>query len=129
MSSSNRGVSMSGAGAPPDPPCWVGGAPTSRVGQSCALCGTRDVTWVHPLHPDRVAYRQHGKAHTLPTFWTLCDRCEQVYALGDDDAAIALMRAADGWDHVPDVDVEECIAQPLAVFRHADLGVRRLGAT
>jgi len=106
----------------------VDGVPTSPVGQSCALCGTRGVTWVHPLHPDRVAYRQYGKGHTLPTFWALCDRCEQVYASGDDDAAIALMRASNGWDHVPDEDVEECIAQPLAVFRRSDLGARRLDA-
>ena len=117
------------AGARPglsqDPPSWVDGAPTSGVGQSCAFCGTRAVAWVHPLARDLQAYREHGTGQTLPMFWALCDRCEGVYASGDDDAAVELMRASDAWSSVADADVAECIRKPLAVFRRADRGPRR----
>lgn len=106
-----------------EPPGWVDGAPTSGIGQSCAFCGTRDVVWVHRLDRDLVAYQEYGKGHTLPSFWALCDRCEQVYATGDDTAAVVLMRS--GWSGVADEHVAECIGGPLAVFRLADRGRRR----
>ncbi len=108
----------------PDPPGWLDGAPTSGIGQSCAFCGTRDVAWIHRLSPELVGYRVYGKGHTLPTFWTLCDGCEQLYESGDDEAAVQVMRSS--WLPVADEDVTECIRQPLAVFRRADLGSRRL---
>jgi hypothetical protein len=110
-------------GSSPDPAGWVDGAPTSGVGQSCAFCGTRDVAWVHPLARDLLAYREYGNVYTLPTFWALCDRCERVYASGDDDAAVEVMRPSRSW--VADEAVAECIRKPLAVFRRADLGPRR----
>jgi len=119
-----RTFSTARLGPSPDPPGWVDGAPTSGIGQSCAFCGTRDVAWVHPLARDLLAYREYGKGHTLPTFWALCDRCERVYASGDDDAAVEVMRSYRSW--VTDEDVAECIRKPLAVFRRADLGSRRL---
>jgi hypothetical protein len=90
------------------------------------LCGTKDVAWIHPLASDPVAYREYGKGHTLPTFWALCDRCERIYASGDADAAVEVMRPSDGWSWVADEDVAECIRQPLEVFRHADRGARPL---
>ena len=99
-----RTFSGSVPGPSPDPPGWVDGAPTSGIGQSCAFCGTRDVVWVHRLARDRLAFRKFGKPHTLPTFWALCDRCEWVYASGDDDAAVKVMRG-DQWP-VSDEDVE-----------------------
>ena len=94
------------------------------IGRSCAFCGSRDVVWSHRLAEDLVAYREYGKAHTLPASWALCDRCEGLYASGDDDAAVEVMRSS-GWSWVADADVAESIRQPLAVFRRADLGARR----
>ncbi|MDH2413913.1 hypothetical protein [Nocardioides sp. CER19] len=110
-----------------DPPDWVDGAPTSRRGQSCAFCGSKDVTWVHPLARDLLTYRVYGDGYTLPTFWTLCDACEVMHASQDLDAAVTVMRSS-GWSWVADEDVAECILKPLAVFRRADLGARRLEA-
>lgn len=112
----------------PGPQGWVGGAPTSGQGQSCAFCGTPDVAWAHPLDGDLVAYREYGKGHTLPRFWALCDRCEGIYASGDADAAVRVMRSSQTWSWVADDDVIECIRKPLDVFRRADLGARRLDA-
>jgi hypothetical protein len=111
--------------APSHPPDWVDGAPRSGIGQSCAFCGTREVAWVHPLASDLVSFRQYGKGHTLPGFWALCDRCEDIYATGDEDAAVEVMRSSDGWSMVADEHVEECVRKPLAVFRRADRGGRR----
>ena len=72
-----------------------------------------------------VAYREYGKRHTLPAAWTLCDRCEAIYASGDDDAAVEVMRTtAWAWAWVADEDLAECVRQPLAVFQGTDLGAR-----
>ena len=108
-----------------DPPDWQDGAPTSGRNQSCAFCGDPSVRWVHPMAQDRVQYRVYGKGHTLPHFWMLCDRCEGVYASGDDDAAIELMLTSNSWSLNAE-HVDEAIRQPLTVFRHADRGARRL---
>lgn len=105
---------------------WVDGVPTTGRGQSCAFCGGPHVAWVHPLASDLVAYQEYGKGHTLPTFWALCERCEGVYASGSSEAAVEVMRSSDGWSGVATEDVDECIRQPLEVFRRADLGARRL---
>jgi hypothetical protein len=109
-----------------EPPGWVDDAPTSGRDQSCALCGSTVVTWVHRLAADLVRYRVFGKGHTLPSFWTLCDRCEQIYASGDDESAVETMKTSDGWLWQTEEDVDELIRQPLAVFRRADKGSRRL---
>jgi hypothetical protein len=98
---------------------------SNGIGQSCAFCGSRDVVWAHPLAEELVAYREYGKGHTMPTLWALCDGCEEIYASGDDDKAVTLMRSS-AWSWVADEDVAECIRQPVAVFRRADLGPRRL---
>jgi hypothetical protein len=105
---------------------WVDGAPTRSAGQSCAFCGEAPISWVHPLDASLVRYREYGKGHTLPTFWCLCESCELTYRSGDDDAAVVRMRSADPWALVADGDVEERIRQPLAVFRRADRGPRRV---
>jgi hypothetical protein len=109
-----------------DPAGWLDGAPTSGVDQSCALCGSGAVTWVHPLAGNLVEFRVFGKGHTLPSFWTLCDRCERLYAAGDDESAVEVMKASDGWPWSTEEDVDELIRRPLAVFRRADKGARRL---
>ena len=64
------------------------------IRESCAFCGSRDVAWTHPLAENLVAYRAYGKGHTLPSSWALCDRCEMIYASGDDDAAVDVMRSS-----------------------------------
>jgi hypothetical protein len=109
-----------------EPPGWVDGAPASGRDQSCALCAGQVVTWVHPLAVHLVQYRAFGKGHTLPGFWTLCERREQLYASGDDEAVVEVMKASDGWFWQTEEEVDELVRQPLAVFRRADTGARRL---
>jgi hypothetical protein len=74
-----------------EPPDWLESLPTGAAGQSCAFCDNDAVRWVHALDPKLVQYRVYGKGHTLPTFWTLCDRCEQLYRAGDADAVVTVM--------------------------------------
>lgn len=104
----------------------LGWLPTTARDQSCSLCGDESVVWLHPLASDKVQYREYGKGHTLPTFWTLCERCESFYTAGADDKLVDLMqRAAEGTTSQPRTYVDEVYRRPLAVFRRADLGPRR----
>jgi hypothetical protein len=111
---------------PDDPTGWINGVPTSGHDQSCAICGALDVVWVHPLDPERVRYREYGKGHRLPTFWCLCDPCEQLHRAGYDQNLVELMKAAPGWYWESPADIDECLRQPLAAFRRADRGARPL---
>jgi hypothetical protein len=86
----------------------------------------RDVLWVHPLADDLIEYRVNGTGHTLPTFWTLCERCEQLHRCRDDTSILALLKHSPGWLWQVE-DGEEALAVPLAVFRRADLGAHRIG--
>ncbi len=105
-----------------EPADWVDGAPSSPDGQSCAFCRDDDVQWVHPLDPKKVAYRSWGKGYTLPRFWALCERCEQLYQNGEEDDIVNVMLAAE-----PSyTDINEDARKPLAVFRNADQGARRM---
>jgi hypothetical protein len=108
------------------PPGWVDGAPTSGRGQSCVFCGGSTVAWVHPLTSGLVRYQAYGKGPTLPTFWTLCERCEGVYRAGDDEVSVELMKVHMEGFWETDDDVEETIRKPIAVFRRADRGGRRV---
>lgn len=103
-----------------------GWLPSEPVGQSCAICTSATVEWLHPLNPETVTYREYGKGHTLPRFWTLCTSCESMYRSGDDAALVAVMQRSGHWYWEHEEDVEECIRQPLNVFRRSDLGARRL---
>jgi hypothetical protein len=109
-----------------EPYDWLDGLPTRAVGQTCAFCSSGAVRWVHALDPNLVRYRVYGKGHTLPTFWTLCDRCEQLYIAGDSASAVAVMMSTDEWACriTGDDDIDECVRQPLDVFARADLGAR-----
>jgi hypothetical protein len=109
-----------------EPPGWIDGAPTDPRDQSCAICGDREVVWVHPLHANRVTYREYGKGHTLPSFWCLCQRCEDLHRAGRDDELIEIMKSASGWYWETAEDIDECLSKPLAVFRNADKNGRRL---
>lgn len=104
-----------------DPPGWLDGAPTSGEGGMCVFCGSANVAWMHPLDRNNIQYRAYGKGHTLPTYWTLCEQCEQIYQTGDDDAAINAMKNHWIWH-----DIDESIRKPLQTFRRADKGARRL---
>jgi hypothetical protein len=102
------------------------GSPDAATDQSCAFCGGADVVWVHPLATDRVQFRRFGKDDTMPSFWTLCESCEQLYQNGQDDQLIALMKVAGGWIW-QGTDVEDVLRKPVDVFREADLGRRPIG--
>ncbi|KQZ68801.1 MULTISPECIES: SRPBCC domain-containing protein [unclassified Nocardioides] len=91
--------------------------PESAVGQSCAICQGQDVAWLHPLAADKVGFRAFGQGYTLPTFWTLCRQCEDLYDDRDDEALLALMQQPDDAD-------DELSRSSLAAFRAADLGAR-----
>lgn len=118
-------ISFSGSFQPvewEEPEGWVDGAPTSSAGQSCAFCGNTDVRWVHPLDPEKVEYRAWGKGYTLPRFWALCERCEQLYQDREEDNIASVMLEAEA----NYTDINEDVQKPLAVFRNADQGARRL---
>lgn len=99
--------------------------PRSNRDQSCAFCNS-EPSWVHPLAPKRVRYRQYGKGHTLPGFWTVCDRCERSVVDGSDEKLVETMKNNDMWTWTTEEDVREVIRQALGVFRLSDLGGRRL---
>jgi hypothetical protein len=106
---------------------WRDGLPTKSTNQSCAFCAAEQPQWIHPLDPRLVQYRVYGKGHTLPTFWTVCTRCENLYQRGLDDDLIEVMTSGPlEWSWVQSTDIAECVAQPLSVFRRADLGARKL---
>ena len=129
MAATGDEIGRQGSGKPevPDfPPGWVDGVPTTSWGQRCAICGTADGVWVHPIDRDLVTYRVHGKGHTLPGYWALCQRCEDLYNEGRDEDILQIMKSAPGWLWDSPSEIDELLRQPLAVFRRADLGARPL---
>jgi hypothetical protein len=114
------------ANASDDGVTWENELPHRSTDQSCALCGADRPQWLHPLDPNLVQYRVHGKGYTLPTFWCLCSRCERLYQRGLGEDLIDIMRANPAWGEFDPADVAECVAQPLMVFRRADLEPRKL---
>ena len=106
------------------------GLPPTAARQSCAFCGDDRPTWVHPLDPRAVRFAVHGKPHTLPTFWCVCNRCEGLLSLGEDAELLTLMGASGG--HDPSVQewtpalTKARLEPALATFRQADLGSRPL---
>jgi hypothetical protein len=110
----------------PEPQGWIDGAPTSARDHSCAMCSAAIVEWVHPLAAEHVRFVRYGQGATWASYCTLCDPCERIYASGDDDAVVELMKASDGWLWQTAQDVEELIRNPLAALRLADKGPRRL---
>jgi hypothetical protein len=81
----------------PEPQGWIDGAPTSAFDHSCAMCGAAIVEWVHPLAAEHVRFVRYGKDATWASYCTLCDPCERIYASGDDEAVVELMKASDRW--------------------------------
>jgi hypothetical protein len=95
----------------------------AAASQNCAFCGGAEVVWMHPLATDRVQFRKFGKDNTVPSSWALCESCERLYADGEDDELIALMKKAGGWIW-QGADVEDVLRKPVDIFREADLGRR-----
>jgi len=81
---------------------------------------------VHPLAAEHVRFARYGKGATWASYCTLCDPCEHIYASGDDEAVVELMKASDRWLWETEQDVDELIRNPLAALRRADKGPRRL---
>jgi hypothetical protein len=105
---------------------WRDGLPTRGVGQSCAVCDGRP-SWLHPLRRDRASYADGGGTVTLPGFWTLCDRCEDLYARGRYADLVAVeLTESPRWAETPPIDIGEQIGKHLRAFRAADLGARPL---
>jgi hypothetical protein len=102
---------------------FVDGLPVTGRNQSCGICGDH-ASWVHRLDPDKVTYREYGKGHTLPSFWTLCDSCEQAYQADDLDALVA--RSQEPHEDLSAEDLAETVRKPIEVFAAADLEVRPL---
>jgi hypothetical protein len=100
--------------------------PRTGRDQSCAFCSSTSVEWVHPLDPERACYRAYGKGHTLPRFWALCGDCERTYVSGEEEGLIRHVKTSDAWSGTTPQDEAELIRKPLAVFRAADQGPRRL---
>ena len=102
------------------PDDWL---PTSARDQNCAVCGDENVTWLHLPATELVEFRAYDSGYTLPTFWTLCDVYETLYAAGDDTKMLTRMQQPDGdegeWD--------ELAQKSLVTFRRADPGARALG--
>jgi len=94
------------------------GLPLTNEDQLCAFCDQLP-GWVHPLAEDGTAFNLNGRPHTLPTFWTVCSRCEDAYQAGLDDELVRRQ-----------VDIqgnELALAEKVTeVFRAADLGRRPL---
>ncbi|HST48347.1 hypothetical protein [Jatrophihabitans sp.] len=110
----------------PDETSLQDGPPNQMVEQTCAFCGCRQVVWVHPLATDRVLFRRFGKDEVVPSFWGMCESCEQLYQNGQDDELIALMKSAGGWVW-QGTEVDDVLRKPVDVFREADLGRRPVG--
>jgi len=119
------GADEADQGRHPSDPAAPGGAHDPLANQTCAFCGGTRVVWLHPLATDRVQFRRFGKDDTSPSFWTLCEGCEQLYQDGQDDQLIALMKDAGGWIW-QGTDVEDVLRKPVDIFREADLGRRAI---
>jgi hypothetical protein len=96
------------------------GLPTTNRDQSCAFCDASRPRFAHPLDRAHVQYRLDGKGHTLPTFWTVCERCETLVRRSDDAGLLRVMSGSDEGD-----DTEER-QSALRAFRASDLGAVRL---
>lgn len=95
------------------------GLPLTNEDQSCAFCGADSPVWVHPLHESKSRFSAGGFNLNLPTFWTICQRCEELLAAGGDAELVRLLL-----DH--ESDSLDAAADTLAAFQNAELGARPL---
>lgn len=95
------------------------GLPLTNEDQSCAFCDDEAPTWVHPLDEDLRAFRSEGASWSLPTFWTICQRCEELLAASQDAALARLF-----FEH--EADSMDNAIRVVETFRAADLGAQPL---
>lgn len=86
----------------------------------CVICENDEAEWIHGLDASKVTFRLHGKAYIWADRVRFCDRCQWLYAAGDDETLVRLKAECDG---IPDHRVDEEIRRPFGVLRSADLGV------
>lgn len=90
------------------------GLPLTNRDQSCAFCGAKWPTFLHPLDRRHVEFRVYDKGWTLPGFWTVCVGCEPIVEREDD---VALL------DRMTHQEDDELVRRAsLAAFRGADMG-------
>lgn len=95
------------------------GLPLTNEDQSCAFCGAESPMWVHPLDGSKSRFSAGGFDLNLPTFWTICQRCEELLVAGRDADLARLL-----FDH--ESDAVDAAAGTVVAFRNADLGARPL---
>ena len=95
------------------------GLPLTNEDQSCSFCGAEAPGWVHPLDGSKTAFRVEGESWSLPTFWTVCQRCEELIAGGRNAHLAELFR-----EHEAD-SLDEAI-RVVKTFRAADLGAQAI---
>lgn len=88
-------------------------------GPRCAWCAASPGVWVHRLDPDRSRHRVYGKEHIWAQELALCERCEELFLAGADEALVAAHERT--WQRTAQ-DVDEGVRAPLAALRRADLG-------
>lgn len=101
-----------------EPPFDEDDLPTTSEDQDCAFCGTTP-SWVHPLDAEKSSFSHNGQRYLMPTFWTICDRCEGLYVASDDAQLAAVNRQYER-------ESLEASVAAVAAFRAADLGRREL---
>lgn len=85
----------------------------------CDLCEERPAVWTHTLDLRRATFRTYGREHVWASRVALCERCEGLYAAGDDEGVVAAhARTRERTDE----DGHEAVRVPLAAFRRADTG-------
>lgn len=92
-------------------PATKDGLPLTNEDQSCTFCADETPVWVHRLR----SVRQGG----LPTFWTVCERCERLIA-GGRDAELARLF------HEHEADSYRQAKRGVRIFRAADLGAQSM---
>lgn len=91
------------------------GLPLTDEDQSCAFCEDEAPTWVHRFDGSKTAFQTESGGSTLPRFWTVCQRCEQLIDSGDDVELARLFHEHEADSLLEAISVVE-------VFRGADLG-------
>lgn len=85
------------------------GLPLTNEDQSCAFCAGDAPVWVHPF--------KDVKGSGLPTFWTVCERCERLVDSGRDTELARLF-------HAHETTSYRAAKRVLRNFRVADLGAK-----
>jgi hypothetical protein len=93
------------------------GLPLTNEDQFCAFCDYKAPTWVHRFDRKKTTFQTESGGSTLPTFWTVCQRCEELVDDGDDAELARLF-------HQQEADSLIDALRIVEVFRGADLGAR-----